>query len=356
MKKMRSMLGCLIFFLSVGVAFANPFEETIRILENRTAFHWGRDCFIWLVHYSEDLVDPWVEAEAGRMGMSDVERRAYRESFISDLSIGTAEPVLVTIHAFGARPLSFAPFSERIVLITPRGERIRPIRYNRALDQPLSGVVQGLVFFPKQSDPNFAIGISGMGVYDERIFSFVNEGAISGYVSITPPPEEIEVVVVELPPAPRPTQTPRAPARREPPPLPPPPPPQPLQPPVIPAAEPEIVVVEAPPEEDSDRDIAYVSREQVLRTFLDLWMKFDVGTMYSMLSEISQRQFTRQEFETDLRELTDFRSALRGGYRIDWLGANQARIVTARRILFIRTLLDRTFGVVREGSTWKIVW
>ena len=109
---------CIIFFLCSGVALANPFEDTIRILENRTAFHWGRDCFIWLVHYSEDLVDPWVESEAGRVGMSDSERRTYRESFISDLSIGTAEPVLVTIHAFGARPLSFSPFSERIALIT----------------------------------------------------------------------------------------------------------------------------------------------------------------------------------------------------------------------------------------------
>jgi len=285
--------------------------------------------------------------------MSDSERRTYRESFISDLSIGTAEPVLVTIHAFGARPLSFSPFSERIALITQRGERFRPIRYDRALDQPLSGVVQGLVFFPKQNDPDFAIGISGMGVYDERIFSFVNEGPVWAHASIAPPEEAVEVVVVELPPAPRPSQ----PARREPPP----PPPQPLQPPAIPI-EPEIVepiVIALEPEtpvEDGGRDVAYVSREQVLRTFLNFWVNFDVGAMYSMLSEASQRQFTRQEFETDLRELTDFRSALRGGYRIEWLGANQARITTARRILFIRTLLNRTLSVVREGSDWKIIW
>jgi len=122
---------------------------------------------------------------------------------------------------------------------------------------------------------------------------------------------------------------------------------------------PEIVIEEFEPFEPIEEeiiDIAYVSREHVLRTFLEHWINFDVGTMYSMLSEASRNQFTRQSFETELRGLTDFRSALRSGYRIDWLGANQARIVTARRILFIRTLLHRTLSVVREDSTWKIVW
>ena len=344
--------GCVLFLLCVlraGAAFANPFEETIRILENRTAFHWGRDCFIWVVHYSEELVDPWVESEAGRVGMSESERSAYRNSFVSDLSMGTAEPVLVTVHSFGARPLNFAPFSDRIVLITQRGERVRPTRYDRIFDQPLSGVIQGLVFFPKQNNPDFAVAISGMGVYDERIFSFVNEVSHFDYAAVAFPAEdEPEIIIVELPPAPRT-------------PPPPPPPPQPVQPvehvPLPPAEpepeEPEIVVFE--PENDRD-DIAYISREQTLRAFLDFWVRFDVETMYSMLADSSQRQFSMEAFEAELRNSQDFRTALRSGYRIDWLGADQARIVAARRILVIRTLVNRTLGLAREGSAWKIIW
>ncbi len=40
-------------------AVTNPFDETIRILERWTVTHWGRNCFVWIVHYPEELVDPW---------------------------------------------------------------------------------------------------------------------------------------------------------------------------------------------------------------------------------------------------------------------------------------------------------
>ena len=356
---------CVIFFLCSGAAFASPFEDTIRILENRTAFHWGRDCFVWLVHYSENLVDPWVEAEAGRLGMSDSERSAYRDNFISDLSIGQAEPVLVTIHAFGARPLNFSPFSDKIDIVTPNGERIKPIRYDRVFDQPLSGVVQGLVFFPKQDVSDFAVAIRGLGVYDERIFSFTDVVALDYAAAAAPKENEVEVVVVELPPAlPRVQATaPRQQARREPQAPPPPPPPEPATPPqpvrvpeVHVPTESEIVILE-PGKPEPEPDVAYTSREQALRTFLDLWVKLDSQAMYSMLSGSSRKQFSDgKAFEAELRKLPDFRSAIRDGYRIDWLDSERARVVAARRVLFIRTLVSRNLGVAREGATWKIVW
>ena len=370
-------LGCIVFLLSFGTALANPFEDTIRILENRTAFHWGRDCLVWVVHYSENLVDPWVEAEAGRVGMTDSERSAYRESFVSDLSIGRSEPVLVTVHAFGARPLNFSPFSEKIALVTPSGERVKPTKYDKALDQPLSGVVQGLVFFPKQSDPDFAITIAGLGVYNERVFSFAREGPISGSGQVVETPEEDEVIVVELPPAPaKANPPPKAPARREPQspqktqkaaPQRPQEPPEPEKPQIavlesaVPEPTgPEIVVLEpgkpASDNEDNTQDVAYDSREKTLRAFLELWVKFDPETMYSMLSASSRKLFSRQTFEAELKKASDFRSALRDGYTIDWLGAERAKVVTVKRILLIRTLLSRTLGVTREDAVWKIVW
>ncbi|MCL2008959.1 MAG: hypothetical protein FWG71_00245 [Synergistaceae bacterium] len=342
------------------MAYANSFEDTIRILEDRTAFHWGRDCFVWVVHYSEHLVDPWVESEAGRVGMTAPERAAYKESFISDLSIGQAEPVLVTVHAFGVRPLDFSPFSEKISLVTRSGERVKPERYDRILDQPLSGVVQGLVFFPKQSDADFAIAIRGLGVYDERIFSFAGD-AFSGSEALVPEPEEeAEIVVVELPPAPARSSTtasrPQTRSAPQPPP-PPPPPPPPLEPVRTPEPAEESVEPEEPEISASEpEDVAYSSREQVLRTFLTLWIKFDPEEMYSMLSDSSRKQFSLRTFEAELRRSQDFRSALRDGYTIDWTDTERGRVVAVKRILIIRTLLSRTFGVIREDSDWKIVW
>ena len=107
---------------SCGAVSQNPLGETIQVLEQWTAAHWGRDCFVWIVYYPEDLVEPWIEAEALRVGMSEPERRAYRDTFVSELRIGKAEPFLVTVYSFGARPINFAPVSDNILLVTTSGD------------------------------------------------------------------------------------------------------------------------------------------------------------------------------------------------------------------------------------------
>jgi hypothetical protein len=386
-----------------GNALANPFEDTIGILENRTVFHWGRDCLIWIVHYPEELVDPWVEAEAGRSGMTDSEREEYRKGFVSELSIGSREPFLFNVYAFGPRPLDFSPFQEKVVLVTSDGERVKPVRYDQALDRPVSGIVQGLVFFPKQKDRNFAVAVQGMGVHDERLFSFGD--APGEMLSFSPggaldaqteeKESESEVIVLELPPKPAPQPARAAvPKEIERPPLPPSPPP-PSAPPVPPApAAPEIAIIEpeeqsmaefveamrsgganaAAPEKEAEvkaesakteqestagsdmPDSAYVSREKTVRDFLSLWTKNDPDAMYSMLSDSSRKLFSKETFTSDLRKAADFRAALRDGYTLEWLGTERARVTAVKRILLIRALVSRTLGVVREGSAWKIVW
>ena len=185
-----------VFLRPFSDAGANPFEETIQILENSTSFHWGRDCLVWIVHYPEELVEPWVESEAGRVGMTESERESYKEGFVSGLSLGTMEPFLLTVYAFGPRPLDFSPISEKVALITSEGERVKPSRYDRTFDQPVNGVVQGLIFFPKQRSRDFALALRGMGVYDERVFSFSGRPA----AETTPADgERSEVVIVDLP-------------------------------------------------------------------------------------------------------------------------------------------------------------
>ena len=376
---------CLLFFAAVAFAprvswaeSANPFDETIRILERWTVSHWGRDCFVWIVYYPEELIDPWVEAEALRVGMTEAERRSYRETFVSELRMGKSEPFLVTVYSFGARPVSFAPVSENVLLVSSSGERLRPVRYDVHLDQPLSGIVQGLIFFPKQADTDFAVAVRGMGIHDERLFSFA-----PGNVPEVWPDEavsrEAETVVVELPKKPAPRKVSVRPVSR----------PQPVEHPAVPMAQPPAVPRPIPPllaedsgdmavfvesmrdrsasaerrkkEEDAqppekNAESAYVSREQVLRQFLNLWADNRPAEMYAMLSVPSREMLSSENFAREVAKAADFRAGLKDGYRIDWVGEERAKVIADRRFLMFRSLVVRTLGVVREDSSWKIVW
>ena len=387
-------MACLLAVLSVcppacGGALAeqaaNPFGETIRVLEQWTVSHWGRDCFVWIVYYPEELIEPWVEAEALRVGMSESERRAYRDTFVSELRMDKAEPFLVSVYSFGARPVSLAPVSDNILLVTAAGDRVRPVRYDTNLDQPMRGLVQGLVFFPKQRDTNFAVVIKGMGGYDERLFSFAPAASSGGWEDgePAPAPEETRTVVVELPKKPAPQKVSVRPVK----------PPKPAEHPAVPMAPPPSVPRPIPPllAEDSgdmavfvesvrDRSAsadrraadkkesavpetpeknaqsAYVSREQVLRQFLTLWADNRPDEMYAMLSVASRKMLSQENFAREAAKASDFRAGLKDGYRIDWVGEERARVTTDRRFLMFRSLVVRTLGVTREGSSWRVVW
>jgi hypothetical protein len=397
--------GFLLCLFLLQNAAASPFEETVRILENNTSFHWGRDCLVWIVHYPEDLVDPWVDSEASRAGMTESERAAYKKNFVSELSMGEAEPFLFTVHAFGPRSFSFAPVSETIALVTAEGKRIQPARYDKKLDQPITGVVQGLIFFPKQKGRKFSVAVQGMGVYDERLFAFGDAPGEELFVS-APVGAEPDVVIVDLPPAPaapknqnktpaprkevpkapiqRPSETPEPSTPSPVPPVPPAPPareepragetradargaaPE-LKEPENSQSMAEFVEAlragrgkkpEGAKEETNAQDTgnAYISREKAVKDFLGLWLKNDYGNMYAMLSELSRKSFTREAFGLELEKAADFKAALRDGYTIDWQDNDRAKVVAVRRVLLIRSLTSRVLGVAREGSAWKIVW
>lgn len=389
-KRVLSCMLLFIFFMGARDSFAasssnDPFQETVRILENWTSFHWGRDCLVWVVHYPQELIDPWVDSEAGRTGMTDSERKAYKEGFVAELKMDSAEPFLFTVYAFGPRPLSFSPFAEKVALVTSSGSRVKPIRYDGRLDQPIAGIVQGLVFFPKQRDKNFALAVQGMGVYDERIFAFTKPPfpllENTELANSAGGEEDAPVVVVELPSPPSKNGTVKK---------------------VVPQLsiqdqikQPQVKVIERPqkqetgvvviePEADmtefvdatraegsgqedaeqadvqsdkkKDAENSYVSREKTIKTFLALWTEHDTDKMYAMLSSDSQKLFSKESFSSDLKKASDFRAALKDGYKIDWLGDERAKVVAAKRMLMIRTLTTRTLGVVRENSSWKIVW
>lgn len=326
-------------------------EEATAILERWTSFHWGRDCLVWIVHYPEELVDPWVESEAARGGMSEAEKEDYRKAFVSDLRIGDTEPFLVTIYAFGPRPLDFEGFADAVSLTGGEGRKIKPLSYERKFDQPVSGIVQGLVFFPKQPDKNFSLAMKRLGVVEEQQFSFAPRALETTVASV---PEELprEVVVVELPPAPQKAAPKPKPQEASPPPPPPP----------VPAPQEELEDLKPLPEPDPSPppvpvkdQVVFISRDKTLELFVGRWIEGDTAGMYDLLSSdtrtiLNEEQFGRQVAATGLRV------SLRDGYKVQWQEGDRAKVITAQKMLVFRTLRSKMLTLAKEGKIWKVTW
>ena len=169
------ILICLtVFFLNVffGISSAADGETAFDILNAWTSVRWGEDNIAWLIHYPEELVEPWVRSEAERQRMRQEQIEEFRESFTEELRIGSATAFLLSVHAYGASPVNLAPMGENIVLINSSGRRIRPIVFERRLDDPIFGLVQGFIFFPLQEDKNFSVAIRGLVSNRETNFAF----------------------------------------------------------------------------------------------------------------------------------------------------------------------------------------
>lgn len=354
-----------VFSAQSNAAETTAFDQTIRILERWTSAHWGQDCFVWVVHYPDELAEPWAESEAIRSGMTEADKERFKENFTDELKLKDSETFLVSVYSFGARPVNLYPVRDNVSLLSASGERIKPSKYDSALDNPSAGVVQGLVFFPKQSNKNYAISLKGMG-RGERIFSFAPPETPA-----PPAPQKNDVVVVNLPKRP-PKQTP-IPVKKPTPPPPPPIPPRPIKPIFQEESKDMADFVksvkdrEAPapqpsqppkkPARQTNSENAYSSRETVLRRFLNFWADGSYANMYDMLSESSKKLLSRENFYKEAAKASDIRAGIKGGdYRIDWLGEERAKVITTRKTLVFRSVASRTIGITREGSSWKVVW
>lgn len=328
-------------------AFASPVEDTVLELERSTSFHWGEDCLVWMVHYTQAVVDPWVESEALKANFNEAQKQDYRRAFITELRLDETEPFLVSIYAFGANPLYLKPFEDKITLVESNGQRIKPISYERVFDEPIQGMIQGLVFFPKQPNRNFSIALKGMGVFAERLFGFSGQNAPLIEVS-TPPVVREELVVIDMPPPKKQEKEPEPPN----------------YPPIVieevPKDKPKEPPKEQPQEKQESQQAndpnAYVSRERTLQTFINSWIANDVTAMYDMLSPENKKMYTKETFASEVKKLADVRRGLLRGYKIEWVGDERAKILTTKKLLIMRTLIGKTVGVVRAGNEWRIVW
>ncbi|MBQ7544269.1 MAG: hypothetical protein IJT02_04920 [Synergistaceae bacterium] len=359
------LLALMIVGAGCFYADASPSGETIRLLERNTAVHWGQDCFVWVVHYPEEIAGVWAEAEAARTGMSDAERERYRRNFVSELQLDKSETFLVSVYSFGARPVNLSPVKDNVSLLAATGERVKPSRYDNSLDNPSGGVVQGLVFFPKQGSKDYVIALRGMDS-EERLFSFAPPEAPA------PAKKADDVVVVTLPPKKQVKKAPVVPAKKKP--VTPPPPVVPQKP--IPQifqddskdiaefvrmihSKDALAAVQTPPvpqARPANVDSSYVSRESVLRKFLSLWADNRADEMYAMLSDASKRNISRENFAKEVAKDSALRQGLKSDYRIDWIGEERAKVITTRKTLVFKQVLTRTLGVTREGSSWRVVW
>ena len=349
-------LSALLVLFAAPAAGSDAIGEATAILERWTSFHWGRDCLVWIVHYPEELVDPWVDSEAARGGMSEGEREEYRKAFVSELRIGDTEPFLVTIYAFGPRPLDFGGFASSVRLVTKNGDAVPPLSYEGKFDQPVSGIVQGLVFFPKQRDKEFSVAMRRLGVVEEQLFSFGGEGAGSTSVASLPPEKEKEVVVVELPPAPK-KEPPKPKPVKDPPPQMLPPPPVPAQPVELAELQPRPAPEPARPEpaEEPKKNVVFISRDKTLELFIGHWIAGDTKAMYGLLSSATKTLLNEDQFGKQVNA-TGLRLSLRDGYKVQWLDGDRAKVITAQKMLVFRTLRSKTLSLVKEDKIWKVTW
>jgi hypothetical protein len=405
--KRRGLWAIPLLFLLFGVASGAPqgdreglYAEVERILNGHTAFSWGKDCIVWMVAYPESLVEPWVDLRALEEGFSEEEKRAYRASFRRDLRLHDTEPVLLTFYVFGDTPLSFAPFADHIALVNSSNTLVSPLSYAENLDDPITGIVQGFVFFPPQEDP-FSIQVQGMAPGGPRRFVFPGMGEGGSLAS-----EEggEEVLVVRLPEKTPSSEAPRSSSQeplptpaREPTPKPTPiplptedpdkPPPYLVLPPGssgLLSPPPEIprenFLQEEPLEgetfsgseilapenwEEVPQELSPDSREEDLPlpinrvrrvdAFLQAWKEGDGDSMYGMLSLKSRENISQEAFTEAVLE-DQFRFALKNPYTLKWEGENTVKVVAPQKMLVMRVLRSKTLRLVLERGAWYIAW
>ncbi|MDD3516620.1 MAG: hypothetical protein PHD35_12880, partial [Synergistaceae bacterium] len=188
------------------------------------------------------------------------------------------------------------------------------------------------------------------------LFSFGGEGAGSTPVASLPPEKEKEVVVVELPPAPK-KGPPKPKPVKDPPPQMLPPPPVPAQPVELaelqprPAPEP----VRPEPAEEPKKNVVFISRDKTLELFISHWIAGDTKAMYGLLSSATKTLLNEDQFGKQVNA-TGLRLSLRDGYKVQWLDGDRAKVITAQKMLVFRTLRSKTLSLVKEDKIWKVTW
>ncbi len=156
-------LGMLIVFLFIFMAFAqekkvvilkrspSPVAQRKRltsILNRFTRFHVDIGFSLYVIYYDPSIITPWVDFKRLKEHWTDKQADAFKEDFVRRLRFGRTTAFLVTIINNGYRPISLNPLSKRLMLVDNNNTVYFPVDYEKQLDSPIMGMIQGLVFFP----------------------------------------------------------------------------------------------------------------------------------------------------------------------------------------------------------------
>jgi len=351
MKYIRSMLALFVILISATSLWGDTsLQKVNRILEKWTSVHWGNDCFVWIAHYPRELIDPWVDVEAEKNGMTQDERARYKQVFADELKPDENEVFLFSIYYFGQGSMDLSPLSDKIRIEGDETDKQGPSFYDPVLDSPIKGVVQGLVFFPKQKGNSFELFVRGLGIADQAVFPFpVGYGSMERNVQEHSeervPVTKTGVIVMS---SNRAGQTP--------------------------PVESEAVIqnsLEVFSGDDVSQDIPSIgeyedrklkvssadglTKAEVLSKFLDSWMKGDYIAMYGLLSEESRRKYSETSFKAGAMQ-SPFRLVLRDGYDIRWIDNTHAEVVVKADLMLMPSLKKKVFELVEMSDVWRIAW
>jgi len=381
-----------IFFCLCRLIAGSAWAEDIAIdlvenLQGNTAFCWGTDCLVWLVHYTEDIVDPWVSIEAKRQGFGEQDKEEYRRAFVKDLRLDESEPFLLTIYNFGIKPLSLNPLSKHLFL-KKGGERLSLLAYDSSFDEPIYGILQGLIYFPKINVEEFTVLLSGLEPR-EMLFPFGakilqaeadiqkhTRSEESGYGGENAKEEpKFEKIKIELPATrvaekdndkkagmeekkvpDKITSSEKKDASGESDTI--------VVPRIVPGPDPLLVTQESQETatdvllknmlKDIEKETS-MTKEEVIRLFVESWIAGDTDTMYKLLSTESQNAFSFEDFKKAAME-SNIRWAFSDGYELTWINDNRVKISGIQKMLLLKVERSKILGVVEERRRWRIVW
>ncbi len=368
--------------------------ELVDKLESNTAFHWGTDCLVWIVHYPEDIVDPWVSIEASRQGLGKEEREAYRQAFVKDLKMKECEPFLMTIYNFGTKPLDLKPLSKHLFMLL-NGKKISLSAYDSKFDEPISGILQGLIFFPKVGSKDFTITLTGISPR-EMFFSFDSGKLQNEDIKVTRSTEETgklpsqskpvdkvqpkqysgsDEIVVKLPSSEEKSEQKKEDSSMQ--------QNEPIEPsdnsldaesksnasegfalspapdPLLKAQETKHVESETDLKlkemlQDAERETS-LSKEDVVTLFVESWVNGDLDTMYSLLDSTTKERYSTEDFREIAME-SNIRWAFKDGYNITWIDETKAKVSGIQKLLLVKVERSKVVRLVQERRRWHVVW
>jgi hypothetical protein len=98
-----------------------------------------------------------------------------------------------------------------------------------------------------------------------------------------------------------------------------------------------------------------MTKEEVVRLFVESWIAGDTETMYELLSTESQNAYSFEDFKKAAME-SNIRWAFSDGYDLAWINDNRVKISGIQKMLLLKVERSKVLGVVEERRRWRIVW